>query len=389
MSVYKPKGSSVYYYDFQWRGTRFYGTTGTKDRRRAEGVERSRREELKRQDARGAYTSATTTLDVAAGRWWDEVGQHLKDPGVENKVAGLINLVGKDTLLSEIDDNKVALAVVRRRAEFRRGKPEMGLVTPATVNRTTVDLLSRIMTRAQKIWKIQLPDMPDWSAHRLKEPPERIRELSFVEEDAIKAAEREDYRPARLFAQATGLRRREVVNLTWKQVDWHAGVIRVTQKGDRHHVLPITAEIRAILWSLRGHHKDSVFTYVAKRTKKCKRTGREWVRGRRYPITYHGWGTTFGRIVNKAKVEDFHIHDMRHTGATRTLRASKNLKAVQNMLGHADIKTTMRYAHALIDDVAEAMESRPRDEAARRAKSQKNPKVAARSGGKQLKTKSK
>lgn len=386
MSVYKPKGSSVYYYDFQWRGTRFYGSTGTKDRRKAEGVEKSRREELKRQDARGAYTSVTTTLDVAAGRWWDEISQHLKDPGVENKVAALIQLIGKDTLLSEINDNRVALAVARRRAEFRRGKPELGLVTPATVNRTTVDLLSRIMTRAQRIWKIQLPDMPDWSAHRLKEPAERIRELSFVEEDAITAAEREDYRPARLFAQATGLRRREVVNLTWQQVDWHAGVIRVIQKGDRHHVLPITGEIRAILWPLRGHHDKSVFTYIAKRTKKCPRTDREYVRGKRYPITYHGWGTTFGRIVKKAKVDDLHIHDLRHTGATRTLRASKNLKAVQNMLGHADIKTTMRYAHALIDDVAEAMEARPRDEKARRAKSQKSPKAGGSNSAKPLKT---
>ena len=70
---------------------------------------------------------------------------------------------------------------------------------------------------------------------------------------------------------------------------------------------------------------------------------------------------------------------MRHTGATRTLRASKNLRAVKEMLGHADIKTTMRYAHALVDDVAEAMTARVADEAARRAahdsriKSRENP----------------
>jgi site-specific recombinase XerC len=49
------------------------------------------------------------------------------------------------------------------------------------------------------------------------------------------------------------------------------------------------------------------------------------------------------------------------------LRAAKNLRAVKEMLGRADIKTTMRYAHALIEDVAQAMTARVGDEATRRA----------------------
>lgn len=62
-----------------------------------------------------------------------------------------------------------------------------------------------------------------------------------------------------------------------------------------------------------------------------------------------------------------------------TLPASKNLQAVKEMLGHADIKTTMRYVHALVDDIAEAITARVADEAARRAahdsrmKSRENP----------------
>jgi len=42
-----------------------------------------------------------------------------------------------------------------------------------------------------------------------------------------------------MFAQATGLRRREVVNLTWSQVDWGAGIIRVVQKGERGRRIPL------------------------------------------------------------------------------------------------------------------------------------------------------
>src|SRR5262249_22332816 len=96
-----------------------------------------------------------------------------------------------------------------------------------------------------------------------------------------------------------------------------------------------------------------------------------------------------------AGVADFRIHDLRHTGATRTLRASKNLRAVKEMLGHADIKTTMRYAHVLVDDVAEAMTARVIDEAARRAahesrmKSRENPEQSSEGGHKQPKQKEK
>ena len=101
------------------------------------------------------------------------------------------------------------------------------------------------------------------------------------------------------------------------------------------------------------------------------------------------------RTRKRAGVVDFRIHDLRHTGATRTLRASKNLRAVQEMLGHADIKTTMRYAHALVDDVAEAMTARVVDEAARRSahesriKSRENPEQHSEVIDKQLRRKEK
>ena len=47
MSVYKPKGSPYYHFDFQMRGSRFFGTTKCSDRRQAEAVERSEREKAK------------------------------------------------------------------------------------------------------------------------------------------------------------------------------------------------------------------------------------------------------------------------------------------------------------------------------------------------------
>lgn len=379
MSIYKRPDSPYYHYDFQCRRTRFHGSTGETDRRKAEAFERAEKERVKRNAALGTEPAASITFDIAADRYWLEIGQYSKETDLEENIARLVVWIGPNTPLAEIHDDLLARLVARRRGESRRGNPKFGLVSAATVNRTVTQLLRRILSRARKKWRIPLPDEPDWSGHILKEPAERTRELRFDEESAIESVEHADYRPARLFAQATGLRRREVVNLTWSQVDWGAGIIRVIQKGDKPHIIPITPEITDTLWPLRSHHETNVFTFAARRTRTCAKSGKRYERGKRYPISYQGWGTTFARTRKKAGVKDFRIHDLRHTGATRTLRASKNLRAVKEMLGHADIKTTMRYAHALVDDVAEAMTARVADEAARRAahdrriKSRENP----------------
>jgi len=58
----------------------------------------------------------------------------------------------------------------------------------------------------------------------------------------------------------------------------------------------------------------------------------------------------------EAGLDDFRLHDTRHTAATRLLRASGNLKLVQQLLGHEDISTTAKYADANLADLAEAME---------------------------------
>ena len=58
-----------------------------------------------------------------------------------------------------------------------------------------------------------------------------------------------------------------------------------------------------------------------------------------------------------AGVTDFRFHDFRHTFASALLRQTGNLKLVQKALGHANIKTTTRYAHVLADEVGDAIEA--------------------------------
>ena len=149
--------------------------------------------------------------------------------------------------------------------------------------------------------------------------------------------------------QATGLRLNECL-LRWEDIDWDAPQIRKRGKRGRLVTRPITSTIRQILWPLRGHHPEYVFTFVATRT----HDGR--VKGARYPITYNGLKSHWRYLRKRAGLVDFRFHDFRHDFGTKLLRRTRNLKLVQRAMNHAKITTTARYAHVLDDEVADAME---------------------------------
>jgi len=186
----------------------------------------------------------------------------------------------------------------------------------------------------------------------LSEPVERIRELQDDEARAIDDAMRADYEPFFAFVRASGMRLKECVTLNWAEVNFGTRQIVRTGKGGRRITFPITDAIREILFPLQQHHDEHVFTYVCASTN--KRTGK--VRGERYPISYNGTKSAWQRIRAEAGVEGFRFHDFRHDFGSKLLRDSGNVKLVQKALNHADIKSTLRYAHVLDDDVAVAIE---------------------------------
>ena len=347
MSVYRPQASPFYQYDFQMRGRRFHGSTKSKSRREAEAVEKGERERAKELLSIAPGSVEALTLDVAAGRYWAEVGTyHADKAGTWRTLERLIGYFGQDKLLVEITDNEVAKLVAWRRGHLVKGRE---LVAPATVNRTT-QALQKLFTRAKQIWRVRFEQEPRWRVHRLKEPDERVRELMKDEGSRLDDAMRPDYEPFFCFARASGARLRECM-LRWSDVDWASSQITKRGKGGRLLVIPLTPSLRAILWPLRGHHDVWVFTYVAVRT----RNGR--VRGQRYPLTFNGIKTQWRRLRTRACLADFRFHDFRHDVGTKLLRQTGNLKLVQKALNHADIKTTSRYAHVLTEEVAEAMEA--------------------------------
>lgn len=344
MSVYKPKGSPFYHYDFQLKRRRFNGSTGKTTKRDAIAYEAQQRDEARAWIAeQESLKSAPMTIDIACGLYYTQVGQHhVNSKSTLRDLNRLVKHFGKDAFLSDIANGGLAELVAIRRGEG---------VSNATVNRTVTETLRKVFKRAINVWDQTIPKEPRWRDHILPEPKERTRELTEDEEGALEASIRGDYLPIWRFALASGVRMKEAVTLTWPAVDWGAGVIRLVVKGSKPHVIPISGEIREILWPLQGDHETAVFTYV------CRQKGGGKEIGQRYPVTYQGLKSMWRRSRGKSGVKDFRFHDNRHTAATRLLRETGNLKIVQELLGHEDIATTTKYAHVTRDDVRAAMDS--------------------------------
>ena len=132
----------------------------------------------------------------------------------------------------------------------------------------------------------------------------------------LEAATRDDYAPFFAFARASGLRLAECL-LRWDEVDWGARQIRKAGKGGRLVTVSITPTIREILWPLQGHHSESVFTYVADRTRDSR------VQGERYPMTLSGVSSAWRRLRKRSGVVGFRFHDFRHDFGTKLLRDSR------------------------------------------------------------------
>src|SRR5262245_11145396 len=139
MSVYRPKGSPYYQFDFQWQGHRFHGSTKRTTSREAEAVERTEREHAKQRVAAARAVSTSLKLDDVAGRYWAEVGQHHVGAGnTERQITKLIEFLGKDTLITEItDDDVIRLVAWRRGHHVMHGKRQGPLITNFTVNDLT------------------------------------------------------------------------------------------------------------------------------------------------------------------------------------------------------------------------------------------------------------
>ncbi len=368
MSVYKPKNSRFWQFDFIIEGRRFHGSTGQTTRRAAEAAEERKRREV----GEGRFGSAENlTINQACGRWWDDVGQHRGDAvDVERRLATLISLIGANTPLKDIDAETVADAIRRRRlmpyVKSKAKDAKRYYPSPATVNRDIIEHLRPVMRYAVLLWaKRGLKVQPiEWGRLRLEEPAGLVKIYGVEEQEAWRAECGPTTGLALDLLLTYGMRFGE---LFFELADFDPEGPRLNinsrlmpdgerRKGRKRdtgaHVLPLRAgharEIAARL--ARGRKGDLEHIWFVE--ERDEETGDVTLA----PLTYYGLQARLNTAADRAKVAPGRrIHGTRHHAGTTILRKSGNLKLSQRLLGHANIQSTMRYAHALEEDLREAL----------------------------------
>lgn len=338
MSLYKPKSSPYWHYDFQVAGQRYHGTTRCTSKRDAQRVEADRRREA----VLGVTVTPTCTIEQACDDWQAHVGQHLASKATTLYQLGyLIAGLGAGTMLQDITHKAVQDYAARRRAAVKN----------ASVNRE-LQLLRRVL-RWTNPRGFEVPDL-DFAKLILPEPKERVRELSADEETRLFAKLPENLKPIVAFALLSGKRRSEIITLRWADIDLAGQRATVTVKGGHRQTFPLSPKMLAII-KAQPKVCPQVFTYLCQRRAPDRKDRPGRVVGERYPFSKQGWVRQWRKALAAAGIEDYRFHDNRHTAATRNLRSSGNLKAVSKMLGHENVQTTAKYAHALEDDVRAMM----------------------------------
>ena len=137
---------------------------------------------------------------------------------------------------------------------------------------------------------------------------------------------------------ATGLRVSELVTLTVNAVNWQVGCLTATGKGRKERIVPIGKTAIAIL---RRYMEESRPLLL-----KEKKTDVLFVNRRGGGLTRQALWKTIRKYALLAGIQKkVHPHTFRHSFATHLLEGGADLRAVQVMLGHADISTTQVYTH--------------------------------------------
>ena len=355
MSVYKPKNSPYFHYDFVHKGRRVYGSTGVATRRDAEKVERRLRQQL----ADGSLDDAAQmTLNDAAGRWWTEKGERLASASDrERQIGVVIDIIGPKIKLVDIDTACVARAIQKRRQmPYRRGENSAPrLPSDSTVNRDIIDALRPILRRARRAWGAKgLPEI-DWGELRLDEPKPKPKELVGGELGDVKAVVAEHWRDMIGFCARYGCRIGEVFfPLSALDIEdpENARVTLRDRKGGDDHVVPLLPDDARMLAARAGRARaakiDTVWFRVLKK-------------GRLSALHYGGAVKAIGKAMTVTGLRESKglkgSHDLRRHSAMQVLRATGNLRVTQKLLGHASIQSTLVYAHALEGDVKAAVAS--------------------------------
>jgi len=204
--------------------------------------------------------------------------------------------------------------------------------------------ISSVFAHGVAIGRCQSNPCGDGKVKRFAEKAGRTKYFTDEQEARLLRELSDEQEAEYLFAVHTGMRRGEAWHLKWSDVDVHAGGesgrANVTGKtGPR--VVWINKSAMAALDRLREISGNQERVIPAANKKRAAK---------------RDWRTWFGTACQKAGLRGFVWHDLRHTYASRLVMNGSPLPTVMSLMGHSDIKMTMRYAHLSKDHIARVAE---------------------------------
>ncbi|MFC1621604.1 tyrosine-type recombinase/integrase, partial [Candidatus Omnitrophota bacterium] len=313
MGIYKKRKN--YYIDYYVNGERKRECIGT-DKRLAETVLKKRKVEI----AEGRYLDKKKLENIKFEDFSEEFLTLYSKPNKKSWQSDFYNLKSTTPFFKGKNLYEITVQDVEK---FKAHRSK--LVKPSTVNRelaTTKTLFNKAVE-----WG-KLEQSPAKKVKFLREPGGRLRYLEKDQIQKLLSNSSERIRPIITLALFTGMRRGEILKLKWQDMDFQRGIIYLldTKNGAKREVF-MNELVRKALIKVRKH-PDSSYIF-------CDKKGKP----------YHDIRKSFWTALNKSGILNFRFHDLRHTFASQLVMSGIDINTVRELLGHKDIRMTLRYSH--------------------------------------------
>lgn len=126
----------------------------------------------------------------------------------------------------------------------------------------------------------------------------------------------------------TGLRKSELLNLKWHDVDFNRDIINLyqTKNGEKRKV-PMNSTVKSTFIKI-NKQPESQYIFANQRGK-----------------PYTDLRKSFSKTLKRSEIANFRFHDLRHTSASQLAISGVDLNTIRELMGHKSLKMTLRYSH--------------------------------------------
>lgn len=333
MSLYRQKGSNMWWISIYHDGKRVRQSTDTEDKKLAEKIHAKVKTLLVEGKWFDVDQGQSRTLGELIERYLKErsrhksLQSHQRDEGIFKH---MISFFG-DCPLAEITSKRVNAYKNMR----------LSRVDGQTVKKE-LSTLRNAFNIAFKEWE-WVKENPVSRVSMPKDPPRRVRYLTDEEIDRLLDCSEKWFKPVLVLAINTGLRQGNIISLIWDKVNLFKRVIVLDaseMKNEEGLGIPINDTLFEVLKDLyKVRHLTSNLLFM--------RNGRPLYKGL--------LDRALKRACQKAGITNFRFHDLRHTFASSLVQSGVDLYTIQRLLGHKDGRVTQRYAHLAQEKLIKAV----------------------------------